>query len=90
MATTEQATSLGERVSRIEGGYEHLATKADVAEVKAEIADVRVEISDVKSELKSEIAEVRGDIRGIKWWIISIGSAAVILSALAQMLPLGG
>ncbi len=83
MAITEQSSTIGERISRIEGGYEHLATKADVAEVKAEIADV-------KSELKSEIAEVRGDIRGIKWWVISIGSAAVILSALAQMLPLGG
>ena len=90
MAIAEQSSTIGERISRIEGDYEHLATKADVAEVKAEIADVRVEISDVKSELKSEIAEVRGDIRGIKWWVISIGSAAVILSALAQMLPLGG
>ena len=83
VATPEQSSTIGQRVSHIEGGYEHLATKADVAEVKAEIADV-------KSELKSEIAEVRGDIRGIKWWVISIGSAAVILSALAQMLPLGG
>ena len=76
MATAEQTTSLGERVSRIEGGYEHLATKAD--------------LGDVKSELKAEIAELRGDVRGIKWWIISIGSAAVILSGLAQLLPLGG
>ena len=75
MATAEQTTSLGERVSRIEGGYEHLATKAD--------------LGDVKSELKAEIAELRGDVRGIKWWIISIGSAAVILSGLAQLLPLG-
>ena len=76
MATAEQTTSLGERVSRIEGRYEHLATKAD--------------LGDVKSELKAEIAELRGDVRGIKWWIISIGSAAVILSGLAQLLPLGG
>ncbi len=101
MATTEQATSLGERVSRIEGGYEHLATKADLARVETEMAQMRselkTEIGDVRSELKteigdlrSEVAGVRGDIRGIKWWIISIGSAAVILSALAQMLPLGG
>ena len=101
MATTEQTTPLGERVSRIEGGYEHLATKADLARVETEIAQMRselkTEIADVRSELKSEIGDlrsevagVRGDIRGIKWWIISIGSAAVVLSALAQMLPLGG
>ena len=37
MATAEQTTSLGERVSRIEGGYEHLATKADLAQMKAEL-----------------------------------------------------
>ena len=31
-------TSLEERVSRLEGGYEHLATKADVADLKSDIA----------------------------------------------------
>ena len=50
MATAEQATSLGERVSRIEGGYEHLATKADLAQMKA--------------ELQSDIAGLHGDIAG--------------------------
>ena len=48
MATAEQTTSLGERVSRIEGGYEHLATKADLAQLKA--------------ELQSDIAGLHGDI----------------------------
>ena len=31
-------TTLEERVSRLEGGYEHLATKADVADLKSDIA----------------------------------------------------
>ena len=31
-------TTMEERVSRLEGGYEHLATKADVMAVHAEIA----------------------------------------------------
>ena len=39
MATAEQTSSLGERVSRIEGGYEHLATKADLAQMKAEFGE---------------------------------------------------
>jgi len=30
-------TTLESRVSRLEGGYEHLATKADVAGINAEI-----------------------------------------------------
>ena len=32
-------TTIEERVSRIEGGYEHLATKADLANLKAELND---------------------------------------------------
>ncbi len=31
MASTE------ERLARIEGGYEHMATKADIAEIKSEL-----------------------------------------------------
>ena len=31
-------TELSDRVSRLEGAYEHLATKADIAELKGEIA----------------------------------------------------
>ena len=76
MATAEQTTSLGERVSRIEGGYEHLATKADLAQMKA--------------ELKADVARMDGEIRGIKWWILSVGAAVVALSSLAELLPLGG
>ena len=76
MATAEQTTSLGERVSRIEGGYEHLATKADLAQMKA--------------ELKADIVRQDGEIRGIKWWILSVGAAVVALSSLAELLPLGG
>ena len=56
MTTTDQ--SVEERVSRLEGAYEHLATKADVADVKVEVAEVKVEVA----ELKSEIARVEAKI----------------------------
>ena len=46
---------IGERVSRLEGGYEHLATKAD-------IADVRTELANVKAELKADISETSAKI----------------------------
>ena len=83
MATAEQATSLGERVSRIEGGYEHLAMKADLAQMKAELkADI--------GRLDGEVNALRGEIRGIKWWILSVGAAVVALSSLAELLPLAG
>ena len=34
-----EMTTIEERVSRIEGGYEHLATKADLANLRAELND---------------------------------------------------
>lgn len=46
---------IGERVSRLEGGYDHLATKSD-------IADVRTELANVKAELKADIVQLRGDV----------------------------
>ena len=49
--------SIEERVSRLEGGAEHLATKADVAEVKGEIAAT-------KAEVKGEIASLRSWVAG--------------------------
>ena len=33
-----------ERLSRLEGAYEHLATKADIAMLKADIADLKAEL----------------------------------------------
>lgn len=45
MATIE------ERVSRLEGAYEHLATQADVQGVRVEIQEVKTEIQKLKSDL---------------------------------------
>ena len=103
--------SLGERVSRIEGGYEHLATKADLAqmraELKADIAGLDGKIAGLDGKiagldgkiaglggkvtgLDGKVEALRSEIRGIKWWIASAAAAAVALSGLAQLLPLGG
>ena len=87
MAMAEQTSPLGERVSRIEGGYEHLATKADLAQMQAEL---KADIARIEAELKADIARQDGQIRGIKWWILSVGAAIVALSSLAEFLPLGG
>ena len=38
---TAQTGSLGERVARLEGSYEHLATKSDVAATRADIERLR-------------------------------------------------
>ena len=74
-------TTMEERVSRLEGGYEHLATKADVmavqAAIQAEITRVQsatqAEITRVQSatqtetaRLQARIAGLEGDLRGLR------------------------
>ena len=44
-------TTLEERVSRLEGAYEHLATKADVADVKTDISEVKAALYQMESRL---------------------------------------
>ena len=54
--------NLGERVSRLEGGYDHLATKADLANVKAElkadVAEVKTDLAQVKAQIDERIARM--------------------------------
>ena len=90
MATAEQTSSLGERVSRIEGGYEHLATKADLAQMRAELKAEIAGLDGKIAGLDGKVEALRSEIRGIKWWIASAAAAVVALSGLAQLLPLGG
>ena len=55
-------TPIEERVSRLEGGHEHLATKADIAEVHTSIAQVHTSIAQVYTsiaQVHTSIAEVR-------------------------------
>ena len=37
-------TTADERLARLEGAYEHLATKADVGDVKAEIGNLKADL----------------------------------------------
>lgn len=74
-------TTVEERLSRLEGVYEHLASKADVARVETQIAGLRAELKGdiagldtqmvgLRAELKDDIAglrtELKGDIAGLR------------------------
>ncbi len=72
MATTEQTTPLGERVSRIEGGYEHLATKADLARVETDLAQMRAESKADIAELDRKIAGLEGKIAGLDGKVVGL------------------
>ena len=73
-----------ERLSRLEGVYDHLATKADVAELKAEF---KAEIARVKgkiSDLKAEISELKGSFRTL---LIAVTSGLALLNILLRFWP---
>ena len=55
-----ETTDLTERVSRLEGAYEHLATKADIAALRGEL---KTEIAALRGELKADIAELKGSLK---------------------------
>ena len=42
---------------------EHLATKADLAELKAEL---KADLAELKAELKADLAELKGDVEALR------------------------
>ncbi len=87
------AISNEERIARLESGYEHLATKADIAEVRADIAEVRAEfktdIAEVRLDFKSDIAAAQRDtnrrIDRLFWAVIGIGGG-LLAAAIAALI----
>ncbi len=55
-------TADGERLARLEGAYEHLATKADIAELRGEL---KVELSNIENRLTRWVIGAAGVAAGI-------------------------
>ena len=63
--------TIEERLARLEGVYEHLASKADLAELRAILkddiacveSDLKADIARVESGLKTDIARVESDLK---------------------------
>ena len=64
-------TTVEQRLTRLEAVYEHLATKADIADLRAEmkvnIGDLRTEmkvnIGDLRTEMKANIGDLRTEMK---------------------------
>ena len=76
------ATPLEERVSRLEAGYEHLATKADVADVRASVESLR---ADFHTALAAAQADTNRRIDRVFWAMLGIGSG-LLAAAVAALL----
>ncbi len=55
---TTSTENLGERLSRPEGGYEHLATKADVTALKANIVELKGDVDSRFARMEAQIAQL--------------------------------
>ncbi len=80
------AISNEERIARLEAGYEHLATKADVENLRA---DLKVGLSAVRTEFKDDLARVQADtnrrIDRLFWAVIGIGGGLLAAAAAALL-----
>ncbi len=85
------AISNEERPARLEAGYEHLATKADLESLRVDFkADLATARSEFKSDLTTAWADTNRRIDRLFWAVIGIGGgllaaaiAALIRDALA-------
>ena len=80
-----------ERLARLEGVYEHLATKADNAELKAELkadnAELKAELEGKMTEFKAELSkdftsqiqEVRKSLNQLQGGMAVLGLVLVLL-----------
>ena len=80
-----------ERLAKLEGVYNHLATKADMAELKAELktdmaefkAEFKTDIAELKAELSkeftSQIKEVRKGLNQLQGGIAVLGVVVILL-----------
>ena len=71
-------TELTERVARLEGAYDHLATKADVAELKGDIQVLNADLTEKIGTVEKEIAELKGSAKTLAL-AISVGLVVVQL-----------
>ena len=55
------AVSIEERVSRLEGGYEHVATKADVAEFRAA---TQADVAEFRAATQADIGDLKASTQG--------------------------
>ena len=81
-----------ERLSRLEGVYEHLATKADITrlegEIKAEGTRLEGEITRLEGELKAAMAELKTELhKGLNRNLYITIGAVVAVATIMKYLP---
>ena len=78
---TEQTLNHKGRISALEAGYQHLATKAD-------LVSLRLEFEKSANELKSELSRMQTDLTGLKDSIKMSVVITVVVVAIINVIAL--
>ena len=78
---TEQTLNHEGRISALEAGYQHLATKAD-------LVSLRLEFEKSANELKSELSSMQTDLTGLKDSIKMSVVITVVVVAIINVIAL--
>lgn len=76
-------TELTERVARLEGAYDHLATKADIAELKAA---TQADIQTLNDDLTKKIGTVEKEVAGLKSGAKTLATAVSVGLVAVQLI----
>ena len=87
MTTTPPTTE--ERLARLEGVYEHLATKTDIANLKTDIADLKVDMANLEASLSrdftNQIQDVKKSLNRLQGGIAVLGIVVIILQLWSKL-----
>ena len=82
MATTAAPApppeGLSQRVSRLEGAYEHLATKADLARLELRLAEKLGQLETKFSQLETKFSQLETRLYRSFWWMTVTLMAGII------------
>lgn len=84
-------TTDSDRISRIEGQMEHLATKADLSRVEGQMEHVatKADLARAEGQLREEFTRFKGEIRLLLAGAVVIIGLMQYAPELASLLPLG-
>ena len=73
-------TTVEQRLTRLEAVYEHLATRADIADLRAEM---KADIGNLRAEMKADNGNLRAEMHRINAtlirWLVSLMAGSLVI-----------
>ena len=73
-------TTVEQRLTRLEAVYEHLATRADIADLRAEM---KADIGNLRAEMKADNGDLRAEMHRINAtlirWLVSLMAGSLVI-----------